>query len=472
MIILWSLFVMLSVAPSIAVATTPAEGVVLAAQDVGSLPGDVRPHTRYLVFQDAGELPVLNGHLNLLSRSSEIVQAAVVGGKVLRVNLLDYGWDPKVWETLEASDPYYHADLEVSRKRVRGLAPILSEGVVEQVVNGEKVYHNVTKNLAYLVQETQSKTPIVRADWFFNQTAAAADRSPNYYDFLAVKNEKDFQRLIGFDAKLAKDYGRILRESVSISGVTHQPRAIEIQKSIGGWYLKTYDFAKAVGAKNPLRVLGDDISKVADATEQYGPLPNGLWATFLADGNGVRQDSAPDKIASDSMSRSTDKRVHINVSCVRCHTNGGLQPIDGFFRNFAREGFAIGSPDYQKHLEVRREYMKSLQGSLDTARLLYEEAIKEASGVDSKAFASKYAAYWERYEDARIDLAWAAKDLGLKSESLKALIETRVKAGIVDPTRGGVDLVMASWVRGSHIGVRQYEEVFQLIHIVLRGDRP
>ncbi len=476
--------VLLSLATLQAFAVPPGEGVVLAAQDIGRLddkgipviPPEIRPYIRYLVLDDPDSGKILNGHTNQLSRSQDIVQAVHLEGKVMRINILDYGWDLKTWELLADADPYYHADLDVGGKKVRALSPILAEGVIEQTVGKEKVYHNCKENIEYLVSQTKSKAPILRADWFFNQTAIQADRGPTgYYDFLRVKDEKDFQRMIGFDAKLARDFGKVLRESVSVSGVTHQARAFEIQKAQGGWYLKSYDFIRAVGKKNPLRVLGEDISKEADATEQYGALPNGLWATFLANGKGERQDSAPDKIASDSFSKSTDKRVHINASCTRCHVQGGVQPLDGFIRNLAHNPLLIGSPDYQKHLELRREYLKSLTVSLETARLLYEDAIKEATGGwDSATYAQKYGSFWSAYEDAHIDLAWAARDLNLKADVLKGIIERRIAAGYIDPSKGGPDYVLANFVAKTPkiINIRTWEEVFQLAHIIIRGERP
>ncbi len=435
---------MLALLTALALHTTPAEGVVIAAQDLGMQPGEVRHYLRYLSYEGPTAAKVLNGHLNHLSRSSEIVQAVSLDGKVLRINVRDYGWTVALWESLAESDPFFHVKLKDGRYAI---SLILDDGVVLQ----GKLEHSVKANLAFLVEQTQSKAPLLRGDWFFNQTAAQVNRKPGYYDFLGVKDEADFQRLIGFDAKLAKSFGKVLRESIAISSVTHQPRAIEIQKAQGGWYLKTFDFAKAVDKKNPLRILGEDITKVADATEQYGALPNGMWATFLANGKGVRQDSAPDSIASDSLSRSTDRRVHINVSCVRCHTNGGVQDLDGFIRNLAQPPLVIGSADYDAYLVLRREYLKSLTTSLSTARLLYAEAVLEATGWTTEVYAKQYAAYWESYEDAKVDLAWVAKDRGVEPGYLRDVLTRRIKAGYVDPNYGGVDLVLASLLRGSHI---------------------
>ncbi len=458
---------MVTMLAALALAATPAEGVVLAAQDLGRLPNADRYYTRYLLRSDKEhEAQLLTGHTNHLHRSQDIVQLVDIGGKVLRLDIRNYsGWTVALYDSLASSDPFFHVKLSDGR---HAIAPILGDGVVTE----GKLQHDVKANLAFLVANTQSQAPLLRADWFFNQTAAQFNRKPGYYDFLGVKDEADFHKLIGFDAKLAKDFGKVLRESVSISGVTHQPRAIEIQKAQGGWYLKTFDFAKATDKKNPLRVLGEDIAKQADATEQYGALPNGLWATFLANGKGVRQDSAPDSIASDSHSRSTDRRVHINVSCVRCHTDGGVQPIDGFIRGFAQPPFVVGSADYNAYVTLRREYLKDLTTSLRVARELYSEAVFEATGWTAAKYAASYAAYWEAYEDARVDLAWVARDRSVDVKYLRDLLTRRLAAGYNDPNYGGVDLVLASLLRGNVIGIRQYEEVYGLLDIILKGARP
>lgn len=449
----------------------PGEFVVTAAQDMGTLPGEVRPHVRYLAISGkntVSDAKVLSGHINGLSREPDIVPPALVGSNVLRINLKDYGWSAAVFEKLANSDPYYHVDITKDGHKIRALAPIMAYGWSDRK-DGK---HEVATNLKYLIEQTGSKTPILRADWFFNQTAAQFDRDPGYYDFLGIKDEKSFQKLIGFDEALAKDFKKVLRESVAISSVTLQPRAIERQQSQGGAYWKTYDFRKAVNKKNPLRILGEDIEKQADASEQYALLPNGMWATFLGNAKGERQDAAPDFIASDRHSKSRDKKVHINVSCVRCHKQGGLQPIDGFVRGLNEPPLAVTSPDYEKFRQLRREYLKSMETQMELDKSLYTQAVKEATGWDTKTYAEKYAEYWERYEDAQIDLVWAAADLYTTPAILKAVLLKRIQQGNTNPETGGVDFVLARLAQGKLVEIRQYEEVHALALTILRGELP
>lgn len=468
--------------------SSTGEGVVLSAQDLGTLPGELRPYIRYMLLPEEEDAPkILNGHCNQLSRNPEIIQTAVIGGKVLRINLKDYSWGIPLWETLANVDPYFHVDVLVGGKKVRAVSPILAEGVVEQTIKGEKFHHSVKANLEFLVSNTQSKVPLVRGDWFVNQTAIQAGRNPGYFDFLGIKDQNDVFKLTGFDPKTAKDIGKILRESVSISGVTQQPRAYRIDRTQTGNLLRSFDFIKGTDKKNPLRILGEDIEGEADAEEWFFSLPNGLWGTFLQNGQKKRQDSAPDTIATNRLSKSNDHRIHINVTCIACHTNGGIQPLEGFVRQLAHPPpNAVGSPDYDKFILLRREYLRSMEGEFARARLQYEQYIEEATrsttvvdgkpvivpGWDSKTYAAKYYAFWQHYEEAKVDLAWAAKDLGVKAETFKAIIEKRIAQGYVDPNYGGVDLVLAGIVRGSSVGIRQWEEVYTLAQTILRGERP
>ncbi len=100
-----------------------------------------------------------------------------------------------------------------------------------------------------------SRVPFVRADWFFNQTASSQKRASGYNVFLGFDDERSFHKIVGFDEKLAKLFKVELRESVSISGVTLQPRAIARYSSQGGGLWKSIDFLDAKEKKDPLLIF-------------------------------------------------------------------------------------------------------------------------------------------------------------------------------------------------------------------------
>lgn len=497
---------------------TPADAVLQAWADVQTLPPEVQEYTRYLTCFNEPEKDrpvtarVLNGHVNGLSRASDLPQALVVPdtcGSLLRVNLLDYEIDVKVWEQLADADPYFHVRVikevvektytprrtwqvngqwytthqgyqvpryrwdsrngqwldqygdyeettKKARKKVGALAPDLSDTPATKAA------------LAGLVAATQSKTPLLRADWFFNQTAAQVDRKPGYYDFLGIKDRETFQALGGFDAKRKRRKVE-LREAVADSSVTLQPRAISRwDADEGGAYWFTDDFRKAVDKKNPLRVLGREIDDQADAHEEYISLPNFLWATGLFSGKGERQDSAPDFIASDGRSGSNDRRVHVNVGCLRCHQNGGLQDIDGWVRNLFQPPLAVQSPDYKALRVLQQQYLRRLEPYLERDRARYAEAVLECTGWTAKEYAAKYASYWERYEDAKVDAAWVARDLGVTEDCFLRALDAAVKANQADPV---LSVFLLRGPRRRTLLVRQYEEVYPFAQAVLKGFR-
>ncbi len=468
-------------------APTDADLVRLAAADVALVPASEQEYVRYFTLnsipiqQRAEAYLVFTGHLQHLSRESDIVRPVLVpdsGGCLLRVFTTDYRWDIKTFETLADADPYYHVRLvqevdEVEKwgdydprtgkysnvkekktgKKIRqikqsALAPWLSYG------KGGK------EALAALVASTRSKTPILRADWFFNQTAAQQNRNPGYYEFLAIKVQDDFEKLIGFDAKLAKNFRIELREAISESSVTLQPRGIGIFDALGARYYKTFDFIVAKDRQNPLRVLGVDIEKDLDASEQYGMLANGFWATAIFKRDRTTQDAAPGNIATDSESASNDKQVHVNVSCLRCHGAGGLRSLDGWVRNLIHPPVALTSPDPYKARELRQQYLRDVASVIERDKGLFEQAVRTATGWDSKTYIAKYAGFWSSYEDLKVTTAVAAADLHITEVELRAALTANLKAGTLDPVAA---MLIHPPEKQKRLLIRQYEEIYPLL---------
>lgn len=490
-----------------------ADAIRWAADDILTVPEHLRYRQRYLTIYNweprwrLDVWKIITGHLNHLSRNSLIGRVRIVPGtnqSLARFDLRDFLIDPEVYGKLAFVDPYFHIKVkDVKTGEVTtALAPWLA--------TDEKT----KAKLAILNNEIQTQlgTAVFRGDWFFNQTAIQADRVPGYYDFLGIKDRATFRKLIGFDEKLAKDFGQTQSEATESLKVTPQPRAIERSNTLGGAYWYSIDFKKAVGNQNPLRIFGEKIEDVGDAHEEYGTLPNGFWATGIFNGQGVRQDSAPDFIASDDshiFSNSRDKRVHVNMSCTRCHTNGGLKDIDPYVRNLLKDGwtanffakfnvidldqarkkafdaFTKADPNQAKEAKIyldkltaeyhvalakaekesedfAKAYTKKLEPFLERDRARFEEAVKEATdldgsgGWDSKIYSRKYGWFWENYEDWRYTSQSAAVDLGTTAEFFEQAIERQLK------TTGYIDPGLANFLPGRNrsIPVRQWEEIF------------
>src|SRR6185369_1073653 len=226
---------------------------------------------------------------------------------LLRLDLRDYHWDPDVWELfLTAPEPYFSQAIdEVSEGEKEWAGGKDADGrefpkgfkyrgeIRHRVYDVSPFLKDTPEGKAaadFLCKETCSKVPVVSAAFFIWKTFVCVNGSPNYQDFLGVKKEADFDRIIGVERRRDLAFVKQLLESVAESGVTYEPRALERLEKIGGakWY--SYDFNEALDQNNPLEILGTDRHGdpvfTFDASEQYGHLPNGLWAVGLFNAKG------------------------------------------------------------------------------------------------------------------------------------------------------------------------------------------
>ncbi len=424
--------------------------------DLSAIGAQDRPYVRYLDLSNIPEdkreevFKTLAGHVNALSRETDLASPAAVKGGLVRVDLRDYGWDAKVWEGFAAIDPWFHVDLEKDGKKFRAGAPWLAET------------EEARKKLTAILHDMGTEAPVLRADWWFSQTAVQEGRKVGYYDLLGIKAEKDFQALIRFDPKLSAKLEH--RRAVVFSGITLQPRRVERTPTVLGGLWRSFDNSNATAKANPLVFLDDEFT--FEATEQFAPLPNGLPVWWLANGKGDRQDKAPDNIVGgDRTTHSNDTRLQINLSCIRCHfaakDESGIKPIvDAKIRK-------ISATDYDKIREIQRQYLRALKPSIEADQRNYEGAIKQATGgMTGQEWATGYAKLWSWYEDAKVDLARAAGDLGCKAEDLKAGLERQEK------TTGNLHPMLSIILSGDAIPIRQWEEVHPLAQTVIRGVQP
>lgn len=468
---------------------TAADALAAAHADLARQPTELRPSLRYislhhLAAKERTEAAVvLAGHCNQLSRARTIEKPRPVGpdAMLLRVNLTEYKWPVDVWEQL--ADPYFTVFTETEyieyedwpggihksdgkhygpgkfkhtrMRKQQALAPWLSDGPDAKAM------------LADVVAWTGSKIPVTRGDWFLNTTAAAVDRKPNYYDFIGAKDRATFEEGGGFDRKLFEKFRLPLREAIAISGVTLQPRALVFFDSAGGGYTFSVDFKSATGDKNPLKNLGKGIEGQGDAFEAFILGPNGFWRTALYDAKGKLQDFAPPDIAGDHASKSNDKRVHVNVSCTRCHVKGGMQDVDAWVRNLINPPLELRTSDYEKYVEAREEYLSDLSEFIDRTRGIYERAVKRATGLDSTKYAAVYARAFESYEDRKVTAEIAARDVGIDVKEFRRRLLLSIKAGY--PVSPVASAFVHEGARAKAIGIRQHEEIIPELYLITRG---
>jgi hypothetical protein len=460
-------------------AAGPADGVLLALADCQKLPIDRQQQARYLSLYAIPEKDrpkwekVLVFHVNSLSREPELAAPFKVAPDLLRVFLDDYQWDRKVWERLlEVPDPYYHAVVErvvvVQQEYGYFAGPGRTNWVTTRVVP-EKQKKRVnasapwlpTVEVAALIALTQSQIPLVRADWFLFQTAIQKDRKAGYYDFLKLGNkEKDFQDLVGADAKLAQKLRKEIAGIVARSSVTLNNRSLIVERSVTGFYSFTLDFAANVDVKNPVRLLDRDAKP--DASEQYGTLPNGLLATWLQNGQGIRQDTAPDFIASDGKATGTDRRVHVGLSCWRCHGDA-LQPVNDWARRIYQPPLRLDSPIEDVKRKLRSLYLSDLAGAIEDANRDFAKVLLRTNGSKPRENAKAYAEAWDWYAERDRTPDDAAHELGVAAEVFKEKLRGRAR------TVGSLDPILGALLQGLPVRVEHWEEIFAVAMEIVRA---
>jgi hypothetical protein len=447
---------------------SPSSALSAAVADAARLPPTVRVLTRYLDLSAlpptmrADAIKTLAFHTNQLSRNPEFVRPRAVNDELLAVVLTDYGWKSTTWEKLANIEPYYHVQLleqwpggysgatfyKPGRYRTPAAAPWLD-----------------AKQIAYLIIATQSQAPIVRADWWFVQSARQLSLDNNqtgagYYDWLGITKRADFERLVKLNAKDSIEIGKEIRAAVERSGVATQNRQIVRLQALTGGYWTTLDTDDSTGRGNAIRNLGrGDYQHLAE--EIYAPLSNGLFAYFLGDVNGKRQDSAPDFIgADDSPLRSgKDARIHVCKSCIACHTDG-LRSIDDWVRRTLRSPLGLQSPDYAKYVELRRQYFSNLDRQLNRDREVYADAVKELTGWTTGANAIAFANLWNWYAIRDRSLEDIAREIGRDPAAFRAALQTYAAK------TGTLDLVLAGLLQDpqSRIRVEMVEELMPVIY--------
>lgn len=469
-----------------ALATSPAEAVAAAHRDCARLPEADRVHQRYLSLYFASDAKVqaewkrvLDFWSNSLSREAEPALLAPVTPSLWRLDLRAYQMPARVWEKLADADPYFHARVKV-RREVRQHWPggTWTDGrhyaagdypVTKEVEETAPAPWLPPKESAALVAMAQSRAPVVRADWWLVQTSQQAERKgTGYYDFLQVKDRKEFQAAVGLDQKAAERLQREVRAIVARSGVALNNRQVVRFGTITGAYWVTLDSNKSQNGSNAVRQLNGDYKH--DAEEVYATLPNGLFAFFLGDAGGTRQDSAPDTIASDGQAPGNDRRVHVGVSCVRCHVEG-IRPISDWGRRVYRSPLTLASKDHEKLRRLQRLYLSDLDRWVRRDQQDYAEALFKVSGQKPAEMARLFGRLHASYAEAEVTADQAAREAGVAKAQLVAAVKRYASANLAkaepsDPLLVG--LVQADEpLRREH-----FEEVFPLLMQILGGYKP
>lgn len=446
-----SLVVLLSLA-SVAASASPADAVSAALADAVKIrPITSRRHVRYLSLyhldarQQAEWGRAIDFWTNSLSTEPDMVRLTRVRSDLLRLDLRDYELPRAVWERLV--DPYFHLAVRRrgSRQASQALAPWASP-----------------KDHALLATLLRSRAPIVRGDWWLVESSQQIDRKgTGYYDWLRVRNRREFQARVGADLRLADRVKREVRAIVDRSGVTLHNRQLVRYGTVSGAYWVSLDVNASTGKRNALRNLGDDYQH--DVEEIYATLPNGLFAFYLADAAGVQQDAAPDFIAANHVAPGNDRRIHVGWTCVSCHVEG-IRPIDDWGRAIYSLPLALADPDETRLRRNRRLYLSDLQRWVSRDQADYGAAVLGLTGLTPPQLARSYGRLRASYVEADLSTADVAREAGVSVPVLRQRLQA-----IITST-GKLDPILAGILSGRRATRREhFEEVFGLLQIHLSG---
>ena len=295
--------------------------------DVSAQPQEDRRFSRYLLLtprdrdgfwpgelsetdvQDGGvatDRRTVGKLINSLSLQPGIVLPVPVGlGRILRLDLRDYGWELPL-DDADSSEDHWDALAAVAALAVE--------------IQGPRA--DLLKAL------TRARIPFLFAQDFL----ATASDGDLYYSLLGVPDT-----LLELQRRLNQGVMTEYRAGFSTSGLSTTKRAVSRQAPEAGGlgYWQAFDF----DAGRDDAVFSSPLQLEPDGTELIYRLPNGLHGFFLADRAGARVGYSTVGTITDPAQ--PDRLLRNAASCFACH-NGGLIP----FRDEVRSRLASGAtPD-------------------------------------------------------------------------------------------------------------------------------
>ena len=413
----------------------------------------------YLYLYDPrGTVPAfetaLRLHVNQISREATLAYPLRIAEGLWRCDRRDFQWSSKFQESLAAVDPYFHRI--VTREVVEVEEYDQAYGITDAYghwhqteVRRERreVRRQVKRNvlfvplgatrLAGLALLTQSQAPIVRADWFLAQTIRQIDlhnrdnTGTGYYDALGLNVFQDFLDLAGLNDRTSDRIETDIRAVVRRSRVAAQNRQIVLTRGQSGAVHQTLEVENQSGRGIAIQNLRKgELAFVAQ--ELIFHLPNGLSGYFLANGQNVRQSSVPDAVAGDKspLNLGNDTRVHPLKSCMGCHADGYLQPVEDAVRLVYTGRLRTITGTKAIDLELSRTYGRSFDQGLADDRALYQRTLTRATHLEPAKSIQTYLGAFNTYAHSDVTLAMAASELGVSPAALqKSLADAAFRLG-------------------------------------------
>lgn len=372
-----------------------------------SLPIDKRVRMRYFscnhllaggATRDQLELQAraLAKAANHLSYQSRIAPLTIVDGDTATVfayDLRDLGWHVQPYR--DASDESYRADYNL-------FDLVLMEYPYSIAYEASETYDRLAAEFMHPSGMVRP-IPYVRVDWF----CSVALQPALYHDLMQLpRTLQELEEKLGVNSEGNVRDGIAQRGAVAVSGVSQNNRAMERHPAKFGSYWKSIDYASSKGSDN---LFADPINLHGAGGEMIFSLPNGLQGYYLATGDGVRLDSAPNTIVTDKFAE--DKTVRNGLACIRCHDRGMKS-----FRDDVRPS-VIGLPgsfgfDKRKVAELYPPH-ETMAGLLEEDRIRFLNAMRLVNGDESSDEPLTPVA--RKFMDAPISYQTVVGELGLKA---------------------------------------------------------
>lgn len=428
-----------------------------------NVPPEQRPYTRYLSMHAvpeedrAGFLTALKFVLNGASIRGEFhLPRPIAGGRLLRLNLRELGWDRfsrevelekldklgvksltfksdrdkqfyiDLWETFGFSEPFFVADGQYGVPHRRGW--------IDPRIAAEARREALTEKL------------VISASWLLPRLLLE-DADGGFYSraLILPPKEEDLYKRLGVSLQFADldprgKHGAAVIRSV----VAYRPREIQFLASSTGYdqhYLtRTRDFNSGDRAEKDVRESPAGTSK-HDASEILFSLMNGLQGGYLANGRGEQQTFAPQQVAEDQREsdphiyHSPTKTVFNYGKCTDCHLEN--RSLLGFDDNTIRlivpprldTGYVVLDKDPKKAaletVRIEEFYRSGLREKIELYRTSYENRVKSLTGMGSleasRLMLRAYDAFTPAYASVLVTPEQAAREMAVAPEGARAL---------------------------------------------------
>lgn len=277
-------------------------------------------------------------------------------------------------------------ELEINRNRFNSIMNDYYPFSVNFVVANNSQSSTLADDHNFIRQMTGTTNYLIRADWF----VATAALPELYRRFLNLPNRvRDLESRIGINALRNIRDNSVARSGFKRSNVSSQNRVIErhVSSTTGLAYWVSYDFKEETGRQNifnnPLGPSGigfENRSFEPEGGEFIIQLPNGLFAYYLANGQGDSIDRGPlSVVRQEGGPKQLQGHIVNGMSCFTCHGRGIL-PQDDQIRSFAASSTAFRQEEKQKidRLYVDKVVMRQL---IEADNQTYFAALKKL-GID------------------------------------------------------------------------------------------